>query len=77
MKALLTEPQEREVDRVMGLAMDWLTAWDVTGEMENPEPEKARIAAMHRLKEAVVGLVCDAMPANAGIHSAAEGRPVE
>ena len=64
MKSVLTKQQEQEVERVMDLAFRWQESWDVTGEMENPEPEKARIAAMHRLKEAVIGLVCEAMPAN-------------
>lgn len=62
MKTALTEEQENDVEQIMNLALDWLMAWDVVDEGKNPAPEKDRIAAMHRLKEGVIGLACRAAP---------------
>ena len=64
MKPVLTTEQNAEVERIMALALDWLMAWDVVGEGAEIKPEKQRVAAMHRLKEGVIGIVCKT-PSNA------------
>jgi len=65
MKMVLNKEQNEEVENIMSLALDWLMAWDVVGEGEDKQPEKKRIAAMHRLKEGVAGLVCNRVPPDA------------
>ena len=65
MKPVLTKEQADEVERIMELALDWLMSWDVT-DGSRPAPEKERVAAMHRLKEGVIGIVCKT-PSNAKI----------
>ena len=65
MKPVLTKEQSAEVERIMELALDWLMSWDVT-DGSSPAPEKERVAAMHRLKEGVIGIVCKA-PSNAKV----------
>lgn len=62
MKTVLSEEQGNEVDKIMDLALDWLSSWDVVGEGADIAPEKQRIASMHRLKEGVIELVCKAIP---------------
>ena len=65
MKMVLNKEQSEEVENIMSLALDWLMAWDVVGEGKDKQHEKGRIAAMHRLKEGVVDLVCKRMPPDA------------
>lgn len=56
----LDEKGKSEVERIMNLALDWLDTWDVLGEGKDKEPEKSRVAAMHKLKDAVTALALKA-----------------
>ena len=57
-----TPRQKKEIEIVMNLALDWLDTWDILDNKKHPAPEKVRVAAMHKLKDAVTGLVIKAMP---------------
>jgi isopentenyl phosphate kinase len=62
---VLNKRHAQEVENIMNLALDWLGTWDVTGGMKNKEPQKIRVEAMHKMKDAVTALALKAQSSEA------------
>lgn len=62
-KKKLNKDLTSDVENIMNLALDWLGAWDVTGEGVNKDPIETRIKAMHKMKDAVFALALKAQNA--------------
>lgn len=54
---LLTDEQEKEVERIMNLAWLWLDSWDVVGNGDEKRTPDDRVVARLKLKAAISGLV--------------------